>query len=148
MEAVIFTGIQACGKSSFYLEQFYTTHIRLNMDMLRTRHRERLLLDACLRAKQSFVIDNTNPLRTDRKKYIDLIKEHGFELTGYYFQSNLKECLARNNNRSGTSRVPEVAVLGTYKKLELPDFTEGYDRLYYVSLRAGKFIVEDYQDGI
>lgn len=148
MEAIIFTGIQASGKSSFYLEQFYTTHIRLSMDMLKTRHRESLLFDACLRAKQSIVIDNTNPLRSDRQKYIDLIKQHGFELTGYYFQSNLKDCLARNDNRTGKSRVPKVAVLGTYKKMELPDFTEGYDRLYYVSLKDGKFAVEEYKDDI
>ena len=146
MEAVIFTGIQATGKSSFYLEQFYATHIRLNLDMLKTRHREKVLLEACLTAKQSFVVDNTNPLKLDRKKYIDQIRQHGFEITGYYFQSNLEACLARNRERTGKSRVPDAAVLATYKKMELPEYSEGYDRLYYVSLENGRFAVAEYRN--
>jgi len=148
MEAIIFTGIQATGKSSFYLEHFYSTHIRLNMDMLKTRHRESLLLDACLCAKQSFVIDNTNPTKSDRKKYIELIRQHDFEISGYYFSSGIKECLARNQERTGKSRVPDVAILGTHKKLERPEYEEGYHRLYYVRLVQGKFIVEEYQNEI
>ena len=148
VEAVIFTGIQATGKSSFYLQQFYTTHIRLNMDMLKTRHREKLLLEACLQAKQSFVIDNTNPLQSDRKRYMDQIREHDFVITGYYFQSGIADCLTRNQTRTGKSRVPDVAILSTHKKLELPQMSEGYDRLYYVSLQDGNFIVEEYKDEI
>ena len=61
MECVIFIGLQASGKSSFCIEYFSTTHIRLNMDMLNTRYRENILLNACANAKQSVVIDNTNP---------------------------------------------------------------------------------------
>ncbi len=57
MQAIIFIGIQASGKSSFYKEQFFKTHIRINLDMLRTRHREDILLRACLEAKQPFVVD-------------------------------------------------------------------------------------------
>ena len=56
MEAVIFVGIQASGKSTFYKERFFDTHVRLNLDMLRTRHREKLLLRACLEGKQPFVL--------------------------------------------------------------------------------------------
>ena len=47
MEAVIFSGLQGAGKSSFYLARFFTTHVRINLDMLKTRRRERMLLDAC-----------------------------------------------------------------------------------------------------
>jgi len=145
MEAVIFIGIQASGKSSYYLEKFYQTHIRLNLDMLRTRHREDILLDACLQSKQKFVIDNTNPLRSDRKKYIDKAKQHGFDTIGYYFKSSVSECLERNQKRTGKSFVPEVAVLGTYNKMELPQMNEGFDKLYYVSIENGTFLVEEYR---
>jgi hypothetical protein len=34
MEAVILTGIQAAGKSTFYQERFSGTHVRINLDML------------------------------------------------------------------------------------------------------------------
>lgn len=70
MEAVIFIGLQAAGKSSFYREKFIDTHIRINLDMLKTRHRETILLNACLEAKQPLVIDNTNPTIEERKRYI------------------------------------------------------------------------------
>lgn len=32
MEAVIFVGIQASGKTSFYLERFFETHVRISRD--------------------------------------------------------------------------------------------------------------------
>ena len=63
MEAVIFIGIQGTGKSSFYQEQFFHTHVRINLDMLKTKHRLRLLFNACLEAGQSFLLDNTNARR-------------------------------------------------------------------------------------
>ena len=61
MQLLLFCGVQASGKSSYYKAHFADTHIRLNLDMLRTRHREALLFHACLQAKQPCVIDNTNP---------------------------------------------------------------------------------------
>lgn len=53
MEAVIFVGLQGSGKTTFFKEQFFDTHIRINLDMLRTRHREEIVFQACLEAKRS-----------------------------------------------------------------------------------------------
>jgi predicted kinase len=86
MEAILLIGIQAAGKTTFYKERFFKTHIRINLDMLRTRHRESLLLNACIEMKQPFVVDNTNPKKQDRLRYIDRAKEAGFQIIGYYFQ--------------------------------------------------------------
>ena len=36
MEAVLFVGLQASGKSTFYRERFFRTHVRINLDMLKT----------------------------------------------------------------------------------------------------------------
>jgi len=36
---ILLMGIQAAGKSEFCKRRFYRTHIRLNLDMLKTRHR-------------------------------------------------------------------------------------------------------------
>lgn len=135
MEAVIFIGLQATGKSSFYLQKFYQTHIRLNLDMLKTRHRESVLVTACLEAKQSFVIDNTNPTMVDRKKYIESARKHQFEVVGYYFQSRVADCLERNRLRSGSAEVPDTAILSTYKKLELPKYEEEYETFVWERLR-------------
>ena len=43
MELALFIGIQATGKSSFYKERFYRTHVRVNYDMVKTRDREAIL---------------------------------------------------------------------------------------------------------
>lgn len=74
MELIIFIGVQGAGKSTFYSNYFFHTHLRINLDMLKTKHREKLLIQACLDAKQPFVIDKTNPAYEDRQAYIDLAK--------------------------------------------------------------------------
>src|SRR4051794_30435117 len=126
MEAVIFAGAQASGKSTFYKQRFFETHVRINLDMLKTRHREDLLLRACLEGKQPFVVDNTNPTKEARARYIDLARASGFRVVGYYFQSRMSELIRRNNLREGKARVPVQAIGGTLKKLQVPGLDEGF----------------------
>lgn len=145
MEIVLFIGIQAAGKSEFYKQHFYKTHIRINLDMLRTRNRENILIDACLKAKQDFVVDNTNATRCIRKKYIDQAKQSGFKVIGYYFQSSITDALVRNQTRSGKEKVPVPAILATAKKLEQPKLVEGFDQLLCVSIKDNNFVVEEYK---
>jgi predicted kinase len=145
MNGIIFIGLQASGKSSFFLECFYKTHLRLNMDMLKTRNREKILFQACLEAKQPVVIDNTNPTKIERKKYIDEFIANRFSVTGYYFSSSIEQCLTRNVTREGKERIPDVAIKGTYNKLELPDYSEGFDKLFYVTINNGSFVIEDWK---
>ena len=134
MEAIIFIGIQATGKSTFYKYQFFRTHVRINLDMLKTRHREKLLLNACFEMKQAFVVDNTNPTKADRKKYIDLARSHKFRIKGYYFSSKLSKAIDRNNQRKGKERIPERGIMATHSKLQLPDYSEGFDELCHVKI--------------
>jgi hypothetical protein len=142
-EAVIFCGVQAAGKSTFYRERFFGTHVRINMDMLKTRRRESLLLEACLLGKQPFVVDNTNPLAADRARYVTPAKAAGFAVTGYFFRATPREAIARNKGRSDKPAIPIPGLLGTYKKLEEPRWPEGYDALYVVTLTpAGVYVVE------
>lgn len=117
MDAIIFVGLQGSGKSSFYKERFFSTHMRISLDLLRTRHREVRLLDLCLQTQQPFVVDNTNPPREERVKYVEAAKRARFRVTGFYFRSKVEECLARNRLR--TNAVPDVGVLSNAKKLEL-----------------------------
>lgn len=70
-------------------------------------------------------------------------------MIGYYFQSDLDACLARNDGRTGDERVPEAAILGTYKRLEIPKMEEGFDQLFYVRTdENGEFVVEEWQDEV
>ena len=144
MEAILFTGLQASGKSSFYKERFFSTHVRISLDLLRTRHRERRMLTVCLETQQPFVIDNTNPTREDRAIYIAAAKSAKFKVVGYYFRSKAEECLARNQQRM--DRVPDVGILSTARKLERPTRDEGFDTLKYVRLTEAGFVAEEWDD--
>lgn len=146
MEAVIFTGLQGSGKSSFYKEQFFSTHVRISLDLIKTRNREDRLLALCLETQQKFVIDNTNPTRADRAKYIGRSKKAGFRVIGYYFRSKVEECLQRNEDR--TDRVPDVAILAIAKMLEVPAHDEGFDELWYVRIDDRQFVVEEWKDEV
>lgn len=134
MQAIIFIGIQATGKSSFYKKNFFGTHVHISLDLLRTRNREQVFLQACLQTHQKFVIDNTNPTIEEREKYIKLAHTSSYEVIGYYFESKIKEAIERNSTRTGKSLVPEKGILGTYHRLEIPTFEEGFDQLFYVRL--------------
>src|SRR6266481_1727951 len=126
MEAVIFVGVQGSGKSTFYRERFFDTHVRINLDMLRTRHREQLLLAACLAAKQPFVVDNTNPLPSDRARYIGVAREAGFRVIAYFFDTTLRDAIQRNNQRTGKQKIPVPAIAGAFRKLQVPKLQEGF----------------------
>ena len=148
MNMILFTGIQATGKSEFYKRFFYKTHIRINLDMLKTRNRERILVEACLTAKQPFVVDNMNLSAADRRCYIGRAKHYGFVVIGYYFKSAIQEAISRNEQREGKEKIPLPALRSAHAKLELPVITEGYDELFYVHIKNNDFIIEEYRDDI
>ncbi len=149
MEAVILIGLQASGKTTFYRERFFSTHVRISLDMLKTRHREMRFVQVCLETQQPFVIDTTNPTKEDRRRYIEAAKAARFRAVGYYLQSSVGECKARNAGRSESQQVPLPGLLGTYKRLELPSLSEGLDELYYVRIgEEGQFVIERWSDEV
>ena len=149
MQLIIFIGLQASGKSTFYRENFIDSHIRINLDMLKTRHREQILFNACLEAKQPVVIDNTNPTVEDRQRYIKPAQEKDFQIIGYYFESKIEDCKIRNSQRQGKKVIPTMGILATAKKLVIPSFHEGFAKLFYVKIdRNYSFIIEEWQNEI
>ena len=144
MEAVILVGVQGAGKSTFYRERFFDTHVRINLDMLRTRDRERQLLNACLDAGQSFVVDNTNPQASDRARYVGPARAKGFRVIAYFFDVPLRDAMQRNNQRKLRQKIPAVAVAGTHKKLERPSKDEGFDQIFTVQVaEPDRFVVTE-----
>ena len=149
MEMVLFIGIQATGKSAFYLEKFCRTHVRINGDMLKTRHREELLILACLEGKTPFVIDKMNLTRAERAVHINRAKGAQFKLSGYFFQSELTPALLRNARRDPPERVPEAGLRAASKALQLPSKSEGFDQLFFVRMNGqGGFEVEEWKNEV
>lgn len=134
MQLIIFSGVQASGKSSFYLLNLHHSHLRINLDMLKTRHRENLIFEACLASQAKCVIDNTNPSKADRARYIERAQAAGFEVICYFFETDLDSALERNRHRTGKANIPEVGVRATYKRLEQPSLDEGFEAIFKVKI--------------
>ncbi|MCB9639796.1 MAG: ATP-binding protein [Myxococcales bacterium] len=149
MQLILFMGLQASGKSTFYKERFFQTHMRINLDMLKTRHRESILFEACLQSKQPIVIDNTNVSRKERERYIHPARGLGFQVIGYGFHTLLQDAFQRNAARHGKQRIPDKGLWGTLGRLEEPSLQEGFDTLYRVHIEpSGGFSVAPWEEGM
>ena len=142
---VILMGLQGSGKSTFYSRHLANEFVRINLDTLKTRHQEKLLIEECMQKESNFAVDNTNPTRLDRERYIKPAKEAGYRVIGYFFESKIKDCMQRNALREGKARVPEKAIAATSNKLEIPSFGEGFDELYFVKNNGEAMTIEEWR---
>ena len=138
MQLVIFIGLQASGKSTFYHTHFAETHKLVSKDLLQNNknrsRRQTQLIQEALETEQSVVVDNTNPTVEERASLIELGCMYGAEIIGYYFKSSVSQCQERNQQRLGKKRVPDVAIYATIKKLQRPSYNEGFHQLFYVRM--------------
>lgn len=151
IELVIFIGLQAAGKSTFYRARLAATHELVSKDLMRhnkrkARRQEQLVAEA-LRASRSVVVDNTNPTVEERAPLIALGHAYGARVIGYYFESRAGASLERNKARGGRDRVPDIAIFATAKRLQRPSYAEGFDTLCCVRIADhGAFDVADWLD--
>jgi predicted kinase len=101
MELIVFSGLPGAGKTTFYRERFLATHVRVGLDLLKTREREDILLHACFAAKQPVVVDNTNPLAAQRMRYASLAEAAGFRTALYFFDVTTRLAVGRNATPGG-----------------------------------------------
>jgi predicted kinase len=152
MELIIFIGLQASGKSTFFRQKFAATHEHISKDLMPRKgkeQRQQQLIEAALQAGRSIVIDNTNPSPIDRATIIQQGKTYQATIIGYYFSSVIDECMQRNLQREGKALVPDVGFYSTVKKLEKPDYAEGFDRLFYVRIgEDNDFVINLWGEGL
>ena len=143
---ILLIGIPGSGKSTFYAQRLSENCVRVNLDTLKTRRREADLIDRCFAECKEFCIDNTNLTRAERARYIEKAKARGWRVVGYFMQSVLKDCIARNSLRSGDARLPDKAVAAMSNRMELPSRDEGFDELYFVEIRGGDYSISEWRD--
>lgn len=147
MELLLLVGLPGAGKSTLYAQRFAATHALVSKDlMLHNRSKQQRQLAAIadmLAAGANVVVDNTNATVADRAPIMQLGRAYGAAISGYYLATPLAVCLARNAQRSGVGRVPDVAIFATRKRLVIPSFAEGFDALWQVRTGAdGALLVE------
>lgn len=143
--AYIMMGIQGSGKSEF-CRRFLPDVERINLDILKTRNHENRAIAECHRDQRDYVVDNTNPTREDRARYIIRAHSEGYRVVGYFMQSRLQDCIRRNLQREGKARIPAKAIAATSNRLELPSRSEGFDELYFVANNGVEMAVSEWRE--
>jgi predicted kinase len=140
-DCVIFIGLPASGKTTFYQRRFADTHQHISKDLwpnsANKDRRQAEELRAALAQGHSVVIDNTNPAPADRAPVIAIAREYGARVSGYYFTASTREAIGRNRGREGKARVPDVAIFTRAKRMSKPTLAEGFDELYAVAIDSG-----------
>ncbi|MEM7182963.1 MAG: AAA family ATPase [Spirochaetota bacterium] len=145
MEAIFLIGIQGSGKSTFYKNRFFNTHLRISNDLLKTKNRVEKLVEYAIETDTKVVFDNTNFDKTVRMDWIKKLRQNRFRIIGYFFEVNVDRALEWNQKRNSKEIVPKVGILGTLKKLNRPTYEEGFDILYGVNISNGEYQISEWQ---
>jgi predicted kinase len=145
VELIVFSGLQASGKTTFYRERFATTHVHISKDAwpnaTKKEQRQRRLVDEHLRAGRSVVVDNTNPTPLEREPLIAIARSLGVPVTSYEFIVTVEEALRRNALREGRARIEDVGIYSVAKKIVRPTPDESFDQRFEVRLTLDGFVV-------
>ena len=137
LELIIFVGLQAAGKSTYYHAHLAATHVHVSKDLMKNaRDRDvtqARMIDEALAAGRSVVVDNTSPTPAVRAPLIVQGRRHGARVVAYFFETPVREAVARNRGREGQARVPDVAIFVTAKKLVPPSLSEGFDEVRVIA---------------
>lgn len=132
-ELIIFVGVQAAGKSTWYATHLASTHVHVSKDLMKNVRdrdaRQQRLIEEALSAGRSVAVDNTNPTPAVRAPLIALGRKHNARVIACYFQTIVKDAVARNRLREGKARVPDVALYVTAKRIVPPTIEEGFDEV-------------------
>lgn len=144
-------GLQGAGKSTFRRKFFDATHVVVSKDLLRNNRRPQRrqleLVHEALKQGASVVVDNTNPRSEDRAALIDVAKQYGSRIRGFYFSCSVETSQLRNSLRVGRERVADIGIFATAKLMRRPSRAEGFDELYYVTAAAeGEFLVQEFRE--
>jgi predicted kinase len=136
-ELIIFVGLQASGKSTYYHTHFAATHVHVSKDLMKnTRDRDakqEAMIEKALGEGRSVVVDNTNATPAVRAPLVALGRRHGARVLAFYFETTVRDAVARNRLREGKARVPDVAIFVAAKKMVPPGFQEGFDEVRVIA---------------
>src|SRR6201986_3722763 len=133
MEAVVLCGVQGSGKTTLYRDRFLATHVRISLDLLRTRAREAAFLALCLETKMPFVVDNTNATAAERARYVAPARPARFAVPGSLVEVDFALAAGRNAGRGGRARVPDAGLRDAARRFVRPAPEEGFAELWHAT---------------
>lgn len=138
-ELLVFVGFPAAGKSHFAEKYLLPNgYVHINRDTLGSWKKCIHECDISLQKGNSVVIDNTNPDKESRKRYIDLAIKYKKPCRCFLFPCSLEQAKHNNMFRLITSKDKSHVgvndmVLNSYKlKYEEPELSEGFSQIVRV----------------
>ncbi|KAI8897375.1 polynucleotide kinase 3 phosphatase-domain-containing protein [Globomyces pollinis-pini] len=144
-DILICVGSPASGKSSF-CKRYLPNHQRINQDELKNVNACIKTAKQALSSGQKVVIDNTNPTKDARKKFIDIANDK--TIACIYFNTDLdiaqhnkqyrelhpliRELAGLGNGSEPYPHVPMIALYTFFKKFERPAIDEGFHHVYEI----------------
>lgn len=130
-EVVILVGYPASGKSYFASQYLISAgYVHVNRDTLGSWQRCVSLMESSIKSGSSVVVDNTNPDRESRKRFIDTAKALKVPCRCFVMSTDIDH--AKHNNRfrelTDKSHVPvSEIIINNYKnKFQKPTLDEGF----------------------
>lgn len=136
--AIMLIGIHCTGKTYFYHE-YLKDLARVEYDGKIKRKQQQQIVNF-INDGMSFVLDNTNITKADRKPILELFKNKGYRICAMYFCSVVKECIEKNRKR--LNHIPDKKIIDMSKIIEMPNASEGFTNVYYVDNAQNDFYLE------
>ncbi|MFF3904614.1 AAA family ATPase [Streptomyces sp. NPDC001848] len=137
LDMAVLVGLQASGKSTFYVQRLSGRYELVSKDRFprRSRNKQRRQMrqvQEALAAGRPLAVDNTNPSPQEWGPLVEVGHAHGATVTAYWFPPDLTGSLARNATRADRERVPDIGVFATLKRLRRPSPADGFDAVLEV----------------
>ena len=136
---IVFVGYPASGKSSFYRKYLELRgYDYINRDTLGSWQKCISVCNDILKAGRHVAIDNTNPDKESRKRYIDLAKKYSIPVRCFQFMTSLEH--SKHNNRfrelilgEKLKTVINDVAFNYYKaRFEQPTLDEGFSEIVQI----------------
>jgi|WetSurMetagenome_2_1015567.scaffolds.fasta_scaffold00759_4 predicted kinase len=145
---ILMVGVAGSGKSSYanhlldtlegYIEVISTDQLRgeygsgeddQSVSRIAFLEAERRLIQALTSRVDYAIIDATNLTRKSRKRFINIARQFGYDVSAYCMVTPLKECIFRNERRS--RKVPGHIIVNQYQRIKFPEVDE-VDHVFYI----------------
>lgn len=152
-EMVILVGYPASGKSTI-AEQIQSINYFneivcdiINRDTLKTISKCLKVCEISMKENKNVIIDNTNPDKKTREKFIKLAQKYKYKITCVEMKTSLLESLHNNYFRSfnfNKQLIPKIAYNVYKSKYKTPTLIEGFNRIIKTRINIYDIMYEIY----
>ncbi|KAM9317882.1 bifunctional polynucleotide phosphatase/kinase [Pholidichthys leucotaenia] len=143
-EVIVAVGYPASGKSTFFHSHIIPKgYVYVNRDTLGSWQKCVSACERALKEGRSVAVDNTNPDKESRKRYVDVAKAAGVPCRCFHFSATLEQ--AKHNNRFREMAPSDIKhakvndmVFHSYKKnFHAPALSEGFSEILQIHFVPG-----------